>query len=120
MGNEKVYPNILCKNKIIFNGCLYMNEKQTAILKEKVLEQKHGIVLIFSAYRDGEAKDWDYSFTFIPKAYINLANGSGTFHLMGGANGLNNTKYIYIYDDKLVGNKVNNNDGYVLRWVIGV
>lgn len=118
-----MYPNILenlPNNKVLFSGNLYMNEKQNAILKEKVSEQKHGIVLIFSAYRDGEAKDWDYSFTFIPKAYINLANGSGTFHAMGGANGLNNTKYIYIYDDKLVGNKVNNNDGYVLRWVIGV
>lgn len=107
-------------NNILWQGAWYMHENQTATLSDKVLNQTNGIVCIFSAYRDGAAQGYDWSFTFIPKYFVSAHNGQGTFHVMGGTGGVANTKYLYVHNDKITGNKANSGDGYVLRYVIGV
>ena len=124
--------NILDQN-ILWEGAWFMNGAQIADLSEKVSEQPHGIVLVFSEYADGEAKDWNYSCHFVPKEFVSLCSGKGSsFFLNNSKLGLVGTKYLYIWDDHITGNNANEETGtgasgikytnnrWVLRAVIGV
>lgn len=119
--------------KILWEGEIYMKGDQTANLSEKITEQKNGIVLIWSHYDSG-TKNEGFTFFFIPKEYIKVTNSTGY--------GINCTmahyrfnvivnKYIYVHDDRIIGNDINNatgttngvtyaNNRMVLRYVIGV
>lgn len=121
-------------NKVLWSGANYMTEVQTAVLSEPILAQPHGIVLVFSAYEDGAAKDWAFSTHFVPKSQV--ANHGGSSHLFSGPNhalfGRFWGKWLYIHNDKIVGHVDNtksgtgvsgvayNNMGVVLRHVVGV
>lgn len=114
----------ISENQILWEGAVWMNASQTVTLSQKVSEQQHGIVLIFSGYNSGGvARNWNHTCHFIPKAFLQFFNGGGVFIPMGGAGGTSGWKYIYIYDDRLEGNDNNassGNDGFVLSQVIGV
>lgn len=119
----------------------YMYEGQTAELKidgypSKISKQPHGIVLVFSHYDnvEGKADDTSWSTHFVPKEMVKLNNGGGQTFLMPINAGLSTfgSKYLYIYDDRIVGHVTNDKNGtaesgitfrnqdYVLRYVIGV
>lgn len=114
----------ISENQILWEGAWYMNANQFLPLSQKISEQQHGIVLIFSGYNgQGIARNWNHTCHFIPKAFLNYFNGGGVFIPMGGTSGVTGFKYIYIYDDHLTGNAVNesgDNTSYVLSQVIGV
>lgn len=107
-------------NNLLWSGASYMNGSQSITLSDTISNQTNGIVLVFCAYKNGAAQNYNWAFTFIPKYFVVAVPGAGTFHVMGGTEGVSNTKYIYVYNNKLTGNKANDNDGYVLRYVIGV
>ena len=120
-------------NKRLWSGGMYMLASQTATLNEKVSSQPNGIVLVFSRYSDGVAQNYNFNTFFIPKHQISTYDGAGYFFFMGTSPTLSlvGCKYLYIYDDKIVGHEDNNNDGtgsgitydngsFVLRYVIGV
>ena len=111
----------------------YMHSGQTAYLEEKISDQLNGIILIWSFY-NGEVKDWGWNFTVIPKPFIaDNPGGSGMSTFMAENSALGNVgaKYIYIRDDRIIGNDTNskagtgasaikyNNNKFVLRWVYG-
>lgn len=111
----------------------YMNEKQTVYLEEKLSEQQNGIILVWSYY-DNEPKNWSWNFTVIPKAFIadnSPVSGMSTFMVNNATLGSVAVKYLYIYDDKIMGNENNTKTGtgtsaikyannkFVLRWVYG-
>lgn len=110
-----------------------MTSGHTVTLSEKVSAQPHGIVLVFSEYVDGEAKNQSFVSHFISKRVVSNHGGCGHCFQMSTSN-LNYfaTKYLYISDDKIVGHDNNSltgtgntgisytNNRFVLRYVIGV
>lgn len=113
---------------LIWSGCYFMNAAQAAGLSEKVSDQKNGIVLVFSPYKDGAAVMNNSNAFFVPKQlvgiYMTFVMGAVTFSSVA-------TKSITIRDDKLTGFATNtqsgtsngityNNAGWVLSRVIGV
>lgn len=123
------------ENKVLWTGRWYMTDAQTISLSEKISDQHSGIVLIFSSYNAETATANDYHFNsfFIPKEQIKNHDGGGHAFLMVD-NAVFDTigsKYLHIYDKKIVGNANNtvtrtsngitfNNKKFVLRYVIGV
>ena len=105
---------------------IFMQEGQTATLKESILDQKFGIILVFFPYSDGQGKDYIWESHFVPKKMVELHSGKGfNFPLYADGNGaVLAEKYLYITDTKITGNASNstnaNNKKWVLRYVIGV
>ena len=112
----------------------YMNASQTVYLEEKVNEQLNGIILVWSYYDAPTAQDWSWNFTVIPKIFTTdnpSKGGMCTFMANNATFGSVAIKYLYIYDDKIVGNDNNSKTGtgttaikyannkFVLRWVYG-
>lgn len=134
MAHEDVTINgkSLINNRLLWEGGLMMSAGHTANLNENISDQKNGIVLVFSLYRNGAAEDVSINSFFISKKEVELLPGAPHFFLLGINAGFSSLagKYIYIHDDKLVGHEGNddvgssvisfNNSSYVLRYVIGV
>lgn len=115
---------------------MYMKADQKANLSQKISSQKHGIVLIWSAYDEADlaVKDYDFNFTFIPKAFFNLnLTGNGVDVLLNRTDmNAMGTKYIYVSNNSITGYKTNAdnkktvngfvlyNKYWVLRYVIGI
>lgn len=120
-------------NKLLWSGGMYMTGGHTIALSEPVSKQFSGIVLVFSAYVDGAAQDYNFNSFFVSKYLVQAKAGCGSTFIMSASKfGNMATKYLYISDDKIVGNDHNsetgtaatgityNNAAYVLRYVIGV
>lgn len=126
-------------SQILWEGAYYMTGTHTASFKytdgtaAKASQQPNGIVLVFSAFSSGTAQDWGFHCFFVPKVAIATKSGKGhTFILASSKFDNIATKYLYISDDKITGNDANEatgtaasgikytNNGYVLRYVIGV
>lgn len=124
---------IKTEQKILWEGGYYMTETHTISLKEKISEQKNGVVLVFSEYSSGVAQNYMFNFHFIPKYYVSLHAGAGV-SLMMTNNTMNKVafKYLYISDNQIKGHTNNDevgtgssgiaytNNNFVLRYVIGV
>lgn len=105
----------ISENQILWQGAWYMNASQTATLSQKVSEQQHGIVLVWQAYSSGSAQSWDYNFCFVPKWQALTNSGRGvSMWLTADAGHIVASKYIYVYDDKIVGH-ANNSAGATKR-----
>ena len=122
-------------NHILWSGAWYMNASQTVPLSEKISEQINGIVLIWSAYQNGTAQNYDWIYTFIPKRHAIEAesNGKGVNTGVMATNNFSKiaTKYVYVYDTSIVGHANNESTGtnngvtrdnkyWVLRYVMGI
>ena len=130
--------NLINDNQILWDPGegegYYMVGSHTINLSQKVSEQKSGIVLVWQAYSNGAAQTYHFNFTFIPKwqVSVNPSRGVSCF-LTDSTAGVIGTKYVYVYDDKIVGNNANGNGAtkrasgitttnnkWVLTHVIGV
>lgn len=110
---------------------MYMTSGHTANLKELVSKQRNGIVLVFSAFENASDTNYGWQCFFVPKQLVALSTSGHTFELTRGKHTRKGTKYLYIYDNKIVGHDDNNlsgtnngiaydNSKFVLRYVIGV
>lgn len=120
------------KGKILWTGGMYMTETHKIEFAEPASKQPSGIVLVFSEYYDGEAKNQTFTSHFIPKQLLSLHSGSGHSFWMSTSNGAYiATKYLYMRDDGITGHANNgitltgsgvtlNNKRFVLRYVLGV
>ena len=105
---------------ILWDNYYYMNASQT--VNVPISEQKHGVMLMFCAYSNGQPHNWNWANFVILKKEAEIMNGAGRVFPMGNAEGIEATKYIYIYSNKLEGNDKNqqgNSANYVLRKIIG-
>ena len=119
-------------NKILWSGGMYMTGGHVIAFSEPASKQVNGIVLVFSEYYDGEAKNQTFVSHFVHKQVIKAHSGSGHSFFMSTSNfAYCATKYLYIRDDGITGHNNNNleltgsgltlnNNRFVLRYVIGV
>lgn len=122
------------RGKLLWSGGYYMTASHVITLAEKVSQQPTGIVLVFSRYSSSTVQNYHFNHFFVSKEWVRLHGGAGCSFIMttDGLFGLMASKYLYIHDDKIGGNDVNNqsgtgtsgivynNAGFVLRYVIGV
>ena len=117
-------------NKVLWSGGAYMTASQTATLSEAISAQPHGIVLIWTYYKDGIAQNFDICHVFVPKYHVSVLGGCGINCTALCTDG-NMWKYVYISDTSIKGNAANTtnpscggvattNINYVLKYVIGV
>lgn len=126
-------PLIRTTNRILWSSPgNWMMNKDTAGLSETVSSQPNGIFLVFSTFdgNSGTANDYGWQVFAIPKTMIPLTASGYQFTLTWGDFAYIGRKYLYIYDNKIVGNDDNKNTGtrngitfdnarFVLRYVIG-
>ena len=118
---------------ILWTGAYYMTETHKITFSEPASLQPSGIILVFSEFIDGEAKNQTISSHFVHKRSIATNSGVGNCFWMSTSNGANvATKYLYIRDDGITGHANNGivitgasgvtltNNRFVLRYVIGV
>ena len=134
-GKDIISDIVYSANQILWGpGYYYMTASHTITLSQKVSEQKTGIVLVWQAYSDGAVQTYDFNFTFIPKWQVSVNSGRGVSCFLTNSSGAKvGTKYVYVHDDKIVGNNVNDdgatnrgsgitttNNYWVLTHVLGV
>lgn len=127
-------------NVILWEGAKFMNEGSGILLSQKVSEQPHGIVLVFSYYdiEEDVAKNASWSRHFVPKTMIGEGGldkeGSHTFLMSTFTSEIDifGIKHLWISDARIDGYVKNgvtetsdcgikySNNNYVLRYVIGV
>ena len=121
------------RQKQLWTSTWFMSASQTAYLSEPVSEQQHGILLFFQAYENGNAQNYWFNTYFVPKSAVELNPGIGhSFHMLGGSDySGEGRKYLYIHNDKIVGNQHNEGNGtkngityannkFVLKYVYGI
>ena len=127
-------PQLIYKggNRVLWSGGMYMTSGHVIAFSEPVSKQANGIVLVFSEYYDGEAKNQTFVSHFVHKQVISSHSGTGHSFFMCTSNvAYCATKYLYIRDDGITGHNNNNleltgsgitltNNRFVLRYVIGV
>lgn len=121
-------------SKVLWHGSYQMSASQTVVLSEPVSVQTTGIVLVFSRYSSSTTHNYHFSTHFVPKGQIIMHGGCGhTFTMTtDGTFSLYAAKYLYLRDTTITGSDVNGqsgtgacginyaNNGFVLRYVIGV
>lgn len=129
------FSDLLSANNVLWGpDYYYMTSDNTINLSQKISEQKNGIVLVWQAYDNDEPKPWHFNFCFVPKwqALTNSSRGVSMW-LTNDVGSQVASKYVYIYDDKIVGNDNNStgatkessgitttNNHWVLTYVLGV
>ena len=116
--------------KTLWHGA-WFGANGEAKLSEPLSAQKNGMVLVWSAYEDGEAKDWSWVYTYVPRWHA--VADTGTRGVVCSAVSLDYAmaKYLYVYDDKIgsypkneqtvsVGGLTAENGKWVLRYALGV
>lgn len=97
---------------ILWSGAEYMNENQKISLDgdKNISKQLSGICLAFTYFdRSNNSVKWyGMHYYFVPKSAIAVNNGGGTA-FTDAYRGMN--KYLYIYDDKILGTKQNGTNG---------
>lgn len=122
--------------KVLWTGNYVLTAAQSLTFSEKMSQQQHGVVLVFSRYASSGAQNYAYSCHFIPKmlftamsstsANMNLIMGTAGFEYVAG-------KSFTISDTGITGSDTNsatgksdisgityNNGMFALRYVIGV
>lgn len=131
--NNATLKNLINKSNILFQSDgIYMGATQTATLNDRISNQKNGIVLAWSYYEDGEAKNYWWNFHFIPKKFVEVApNQGGSYPIFASTFSRCAVKYLKIADKLITGDEDNtangtkngisyNNQNFVLRYVFGV
>ena len=106
----------------------WMNAGHKFTLNQPISEQLNGAVFVWSHYSNGACDNWWWTSFFVPKQHVAWRPGNGML-MCNPYYGLN--KYIYIADTFIQGADVNqsnkaqngiavNNQGFVLRYVLGV
>ena len=122
---------ILGKNNILWDANTigyWMLAEHKFTLNEPISTQPTGAVFVWSHYSNGACDNWWWTTFFVPKQHVAWRPGDGML-MSNPYYGLN--KYLYIGDTFIQGtdsNKSNNaqngiavnNQGFVLRYVLGV
>lgn len=109
------------EQNILWEGFLYMNSGQEVKLSTHIDQTKSGIVLVFSFAENEKAQDYAWHCCFVPKTLVESRPGDGhQFNLFWNTW---SQKYLYIHNDKIVGQPTNvntQNKRFGLRKIIAV
>ena len=134
-GQLALLNDLFSANNVLWGpGYYYMTANHTINLSQKVSEQKNGIVLVWQAYVDGQPQFYDFNYTFVPKHHTLVFPGRGVSCFLSNSTAAKiGTKYVYVHDDRIEGNNVNDdgatkrnsgittiNNYWVLTYVLGV
>lgn len=114
------------QNKVLWSGAWFMGAAQTAVLSERVRDQATGIVLVWQGYANGAAQLYDIVHEFVPKwQVLGSLNGKGVQTTIWPGNSASAPfqKYVYVVDERILGNALNNTapqTSHVLTAVLGV
>ena len=105
----------------LWDGFLYMQGGQEVKLSTPIDQTKSGIVLVFSFVENEKAQDYAWHSFFVPKPLVESRPGDGhQFNLFWNTW---SQKYLYIHNDKIVGQTTNSNTQnkrFGLRKIIAV
>ncbi|MEC1440575.1 DUF859 family phage minor structural protein [Bacillus sonorensis] len=105
-------PVLYSGNEELWNGAYYMHSGHTIYPTKKISDCPNGWVLVWSDY-DKPTKtvnDFNFAYTFIHKYHVKVWNGGGVYCPIGTTRTTITNKYLYIYNDKIVGNDDNDDD----------
>lgn len=121
-------------NNILWSGVSLVGAENIINLSESVSEQLTGIVLVWSEYDSGNALDFGWAFTYIPKeslSIITVAICTGLF--FSPTKSVLGTKFVSVRNTGIIGSGANtstsypiinsiyaNNARWALRYVLGV
>lgn len=122
--NDKLVASYDGTTPVLLSTAVYPNADYTGNFSAPASTQPHGILIEFAPYVDGQAKGYGLVTFFIPKGRCN--GEPYNIYIDPWC-----SKWIYVYDDKIVGNDANskagttndisyNNRKYVLSRVYGV
>lgn len=122
--NSKLVASYDGTTPVLLSTAVYPNADYTGIFSAPASTQPHGILIEFAPYADGQAKGYGLVTFFIPKGRCN--GESYNIYIDPWC-----SKWIYVYDNKIVGNDANSKNGttngisynnrkYVLSRVYGV
>jgi hypothetical protein len=117
--------------ELLWDGVYYMSASQTVNLSESIGKQRSGIVLVFSLYQEGAAKNAEWVTHYVPKYMITHHPSGGGYSFLCNTPFRHAIKYLYITDTQITGHDDNDgaktvdginytNNEMVLRYVIGV
>ena len=134
--NQATYLEKIGANKLLWSDIEHteqMGSEAAVYFSELISEQSHGVVFVFSRYADDEVKDYDFCSFFVPKHQVINHNHCGMNFVMSDFTGdIMAKKYLYVHDTGITGYENNDttingscgitwtNNGFVLRYVIGV
>lgn len=111
----------ITEQNTLWDGFLYMQGGQEVKLSTPIDQTKSGIVLVFSFVENEKAQDYAWHSFFVPKALVESRPGDGhQFNLFWNTW---SQKYLYIHNDKIVGQLTNSNTQnkrFGLRKIIAV
>lgn len=129
----KIGGCVVAQNQVLWTGAWYMTgTHKITNLKQRVSAQANGIVLVWSAYANNAAQNYDWVYKFVPKWHVSAHSGNGIDMTMANGNFSQiGSKYVYVSDSTITGYETNadsgtrngityNNAHWVLRAVIGV
>lgn len=111
----------ITEQNTLWDGFLYMQGGQEVKLSTPIDQTKSGIVLVWSFVENEKAQDYAWHSCFVPKALVESRPGDGhQFNLFWNTW---SQKYLYIHNDKIVGQTTNSNTQnkrFGLRKIIAV
>lgn len=109
----------ITEQNTLWEGFSYMQSGQSVNLSTPINQTKSGIVLVFSFAENETARNYAWQSFFVPKALIESQPGEGhQFNLFWNSW---SQKYLYIHNDKIVGQATNSttqNKRFGLRKII--
>lgn len=121
MSNLDLLNGKVTEQNTLWDGFLYMQGGQEVKLSTPIDQTKSGIVLVFSFVENEKAQDYAWHSCFVPKALVESRPGDGhQFNLFWNTW---SQKYLYIHNDKIVGQTTNSNTQnkrFGLRKIIAV
>lgn len=121
MSNLDLLNGKITEQNTLWDGFLYMQGGQEVKLSTPIDQTKSGIVLVWSFVENEKAQDYAWHSCFVPKALVESRPGDGhQFNLFWNTW---SQKYLYIHNDKIVGQTTNSNTQnkrFGLRKIIAV
>lgn len=120
LNDDKVLTEDDISYELIASPNIFMGENDVVEIKKGIKSYPNGVILVWSRYKDGAPREYDFVLTYIHKSFVDLFSGKGMIQQVGRTNIGN--KYFYVYNDKIVGNADNTlgeSGTFVLRRVIG-
>lgn len=121
------------EHQVLWEGVQVMNDQQTIDLSSTpISQQTNGIMLIWSAYDNNQAQNYDFVMEYIPKEWVSMHSTRGVSKTMSTGDFTKvGAKYLYFTDTTITGNVNNSGSGtasgiqyknyyWVLRYIIGV